>query len=294
MIVKQLIKTKIMSSPKGLSTSMQQFIDDPVKLIIIPITSKKSFVYFKHSLNMINKENVFIRNEIKISIKFAQLWSNVDKSDKPLNKKIVRLINSLLDKTHWFENSLKTIPSKLHILKLVAMPNDIKKLTYNEYLSSSENLVLKPIHIYYPDNIIPRSLLTNHLNQLIEQGKYHKKHLWYNLAGIPFTLPLAVIPIVPNIPGFYLAYRAYSNWKAYLGSNHLQDILTNSLQQINFVNLEPYSCLFQKKTDTVSETEEMIVDQELLNQILDKLEIHEIKMDLEKAIRQERKRLICD
>jgi hypothetical protein len=53
----------------------------------------------------------------------------------------------------------------------------------------------------------------------------HRKYLYQSLIILPFTAPIALIPIVPNLPGFYCAYRAWSNWKAGIGAKTLQDLL---------------------------------------------------------------------
>ena len=42
---------------------------------------------------------------------------------------------------------------------------------------------------------------------------------------IPISLPFALVPIVPNVPGFYIAYRLYCNVKALLGVKHLDYLL---------------------------------------------------------------------
>lgn len=38
---------------------------------------------------------------------------------------------------------------------------------------------------------------------------------------LPFTLPVAALPVLPNLPGFYVAFRAYSHWKALQGATWL-------------------------------------------------------------------------
>ena len=38
---------------------------------------------------------------------------------------------------------------------------------------------------------------------------------------MPFTIPFALIPVIPNLPFFYLCWRAFSHWKAYKASDYL-------------------------------------------------------------------------
>ena len=41
---------------------------------------------------------------------------------------------------------------------------------------------------------------------------HHRKYLIWCIVGMPFTAPFALIPVVPNLPFFYLVWRAYSHW----------------------------------------------------------------------------------
>lgn len=46
---------------------------------------------------------------------------------------------------------------------------------------------------------------------------------------MPLSAPFILVPVIPNIPFFYLVFRAYSHWKALSGSKHLEFILQNKL-----------------------------------------------------------------
>ena len=62
------------------------------------------------------------------------------------------------------------------------------------------------------------NLLQAHLAHRIP---YHKSLLIRSLILLPLTLPVAALPIIPNLPGFYVAFRAYSHWKALQGARFL-------------------------------------------------------------------------
>jgi hypothetical protein len=62
------------------------------------------------------------------------------------------------------------------------------------------------------------ALLRAHLSERIP---YHKRYLIRSLILLPFTLPVAALPVLPNLPGFYVAFRAYSHWKALQGATWL-------------------------------------------------------------------------
>lgn len=42
---------------------------------------------------------------------------------------------------------------------------------------------------------------------------------------MPFTIPFALIPVVPNLPFFYLVWRSYSHWRAFQSSKYLATLL---------------------------------------------------------------------
>ncbi|KAI9739139.1 MAG: hypothetical protein M1834_007352 [Cirrosporium novae-zelandiae] len=61
----------------------------------------------------------------------------------------------------------------------------------------------------------------------------HRKRMWGCLIGLPFTLPVGILPIIPNIPGFYLTFRAWSHYRALRGSQHLEFLLNENLTYLS-------------------------------------------------------------
>ncbi|KAG0219331.1 hypothetical protein BGX31_011349 [Mortierella sp. GBA43] len=56
---------------------------------------------------------------------------------------------------------------------------------------------------------------------------YHRKYAMYSSGWIPVTSLFVVVPLVPNIPLFYNAFRLWSHWKAYHGAKHLETLIKN-------------------------------------------------------------------
>jgi len=46
---------------------------------------------------------------------------------------------------------------------------------------------------------------------------------------MPFTIPFGLIPVIPNIPFFYLVFRCWSHWRALKGSDHLDFLIDHRL-----------------------------------------------------------------
>jgi hypothetical protein len=51
----------------------------------------------------------------------------------------------------------------------------------------------------------------------------------WSIVGMPIVAPFAIVPVIPNIPFFYLLYRAFSHWKALSGAKHLEFLLSRNL-----------------------------------------------------------------
>ncbi|CAO1623209.1 unnamed protein product [Parajaminaea phylloscopi] len=82
------------------------------------------------------------------------------------------------------------------------------------------------ISLLYPPGLLkPESLLASLTKLTTHRTPHHRTRLAWCIAGMPLTIPFALIPIVPNLPFFYLVWRAYSHWKAYKASSYLSALL---------------------------------------------------------------------
>ncbi|QLL32378.1 hypothetical protein HG536_0C05470 [Torulaspora globosa] len=278
--------------------AFEQYLRDPVKMIVIPVTTERVFIYHKHTKDFLNEHSSLIRLEIWLTRKAGNIWSKLTASPKSYNKKIVAGVNRLLMNIPWTENSLKTIPGDNYLLKRVSKkegPDGEEgetKLTLKEYLSSKVPLRTKPLNVYYPGKIIAESAVTAELRTLCEQGlQYHRKQALLCLLGLPLTIPIILIPIIPNVPGFYLTYRAYCNLKAYLGAKHLKRIMDTHTPELRFKDLEAYDKIWTGASNCTTQKERLLLNEQNLPELLELLEIPEMKFDLHKAVQQETARL---
>ncbi|KAH3902703.1 Mrx19p SCDLUD_000287 [Saccharomycodes ludwigii] len=282
------------------NNSIKKYLNEPIKLIVVPISKDKIFLYYKHADSFLNINSKLIKYETILTKKATKFWNNMEKSSKNINRKIVGTVNRLLNRINWTENSLITIPSESYILKRVSSTENNMKITLQEYLrlkkqSTSANvattteLKLNPIKVYYPGSLITPKQIVKDCNELWKDGlKQHQKNIITCLITLPLTLPLAILPIIPNIPGFYLLYRLYCNVKAYLGAKHLKTMCNEQNGfRFKFVDLKEYSAIFNE-SEHLQKKNFKLLDEETLARIVDKLEVQEIKGQLTKAIRQEK------
>lgn len=292
-------------NPRVKTVKSIDFLNESIKLFIIPLHKDKSFVYLKHDETLLNKKSKLIKYEKWTIEKSTSLWNKMSKSPNRLNQKIVALVKSYLDHIPWQENSLMTIPGEHYIAKRILKttdkitpisdtpeieqkdPNKIDTIvTKTEFEKLESKPTLKPINVYYMEDLSSLQQVKSQLEQLCEWGiKYHFRECIKCIIGLPFTIPLILIPIIPNVPGFYLLYRAYCNIKAYFGAKHLQKLIKDDL--LAYKGISNGDVIPMDKSQKGNE-----ISSEQLNVIVNKLDIVELKPVLERALNQEkRKRL---
>lgn len=272
--------------------SLQQYTNEPVKLIAIPITKNKTYIYFKHLDHFTNKKSKLIQLEQNVVAKCSAVWEKMKKSPQRINIKIVTFINKYMNQIPWQEKSLRSIPGEHYIMKRIKVGKPyglkagqaVKMITARQYKKANPQPEVIPIAVYYPTDITKKSRLLSQLNELSRWGlKYHLKEIYKCLILLPLTIPLALIPIVPNIPGFYLIYRIYCNMKAYLGARHLQQILKDNL--LEFKELQEYNGIFSDSPDLTKAK---------IDQITRLLNVDEINSHLKNSLLQESETLDKD
>jgi hypothetical protein len=117
-----------------------------------------------------------------------------------------------------------------------------------------------------------------------------------------YTL-LTIAISIPNLPFFYLCYRAYSNYKALAGSKHVEFLVDKQLvtpkpsailDQLYSTGKQPF------QTDAVSASaqvpgsdlpEQMILHKSICKPIATELGVPELEVELDRAIWQVEKEL---
>ncbi|KAI1305585.1 hypothetical protein EDD11_004899 [Mortierella claussenii] len=109
----------------------------------------------------------------------------------------------MLEKIEYKETFFKEIPAKDDVAKTGMVP-----FLYPSKISESQ------VHAEF--------------KALIEQRiPYHRKYMIYSAMWVPVTSLFTIVPLIPNIPFFYNAFRLWSHWKAYQGAKHLDVLVKN-------------------------------------------------------------------
>ncbi|KTW32403.1 uncharacterized protein T551_00493 [Pneumocystis jirovecii RU7] len=178
-----------------------------MKFYIIPITKKRHFLYCCQK-SVISNLSLIDRFANKVN----NIWGKWGNSETKWKKKLVKIGNQMIDRLPYEEWTLKNVPSHEKMHEIYKMKGIQNKVT-----------------VHYPTSFGPEKVIFTISDLVKRKIMFHKRRMIFSIIGAPFTLPVALIPIIPNIPGFYLLFRAYSHWKAFHGAQHLDYLLKNNL-----------------------------------------------------------------
>ncbi|KAI6114375.1 mitochondrial K+-H+ exchange-related-domain-containing protein, partial [Pisolithus sp. B1] len=75
----------------------------------------------------------------------------------------------------------------------------------------------------------------SHLRMLLDsRGPRHRRGFYLWMLISPLTIPFTIIPVIPNIPFFFCAWRSWSHYRAYKSSQYLSSLIDQG-----FVHPEP-------------------------------------------------------
>lgn len=101
---------------------------------------------------------------------------------------------------------------------------------------------------------------------------------------------------IPNLPFFYLVYRAWSHWRALSGGKHVQWLIDNKLLQLapskELDKLYIKDCIeIPLAHEEPSGEEEMLLTQKQAREVAETLDLPTVEIELERAIWQVEKSL---
>lgn len=284
-------------------------------VICIPITTHKSYIYCNHQSSLLDASQrktvpQIVRVENKIVGLATKAWNKLVSSEMSINKRIVELVRKLLNTIPYNESSLRSFPSKKAMIREInhehfsELPRHI---VTSEVESGTYSLdQLKPIPVIHPRFQDQQAILDQLHDARDNFGAFHRKWAVLCGIGIPLTLPLALVPLVPNVPCFYLCYRLYCHVKALMGVHNLGYLLectkddssvenTTHLTFVANADLDvPFlaDATFAKvRAQDSHENERILVSTETIDRLVDSLDLQHLREELHKALTQESARL---
>ncbi|EXJ95132.1 hypothetical protein A1O1_00251 [Capronia coronata CBS 617.96] len=183
-----------------------------MRIFVLPLTTRQALIYCQRA-----EQNVTGKSSIadRVTSKAAQIWAGWEAADKGWKKQIVKYGNQGLQRIPYQEWALKSFPPS------------------NPKLQAEEMAAGKKYDVIYPGNVMRKDDVPKVMGRLARERKQlHWNRFVGSMIAMPFTIPFALVPIVPNIPFFYAAYRCWSHWRALKGSDHLDFILDHRLYRL--------------------------------------------------------------
>lgn len=178
-----------------------------MKLLVLPLRTLSSKEVFLYGEALKASADVSPTIPDKIVNKASSTWASWEKADSGWKKKLVTWGNKAISKIDYREHSLKSIMSESSF-----------KRYYPDALT-------RKVHLSHP-KALKQELVASELVKLAREGiPRHRQKFLYSFIAMPFTAPFMLIPVVPNIPFFYVAFRAWSHYRAMEGSKHLKLLL---------------------------------------------------------------------
>ncbi|OAA68437.1 hypothetical protein SPI_00632 [Niveomyces insectorum RCEF 264] len=204
-----------------------------MRLFLLPVSTRRTLLYCERLGDLSGQQQTLMD---KAQTRAARLWANWEK--KPAGswqQRVVTYGNAGLRRIALEEWGLKSVPSLSSRRRAEAAAAAAAAST-----AQSQDEVgsgpLKPngaptaslVEVVYPPSVISSEDAPRVLRRLgTEREALHRQRLIWCFVGMPITAPIAIIPLVPNLPFFYLVYRAWSHWRALSGGKHIQHLLEN-------------------------------------------------------------------
>jgi hypothetical protein len=101
-----------------------------------------------------------------------------EESEGGWKRKVVKYGNKIFERIPFEEWGLKSIP-----------PLSARR-------KADEMQGREKVEVIYPDNVIEKGIVADVLRKLAtERQTLHRKRMWWSIIGMPFTLPVGLIPM---------------------------------------------------------------------------------------------------
>ncbi|KAL2255482.1 hypothetical protein VTK26DRAFT_3265 [Humicola hyalothermophila] len=180
-----------------------------MRLYLLPISTRRTLLYCQ-KLNAPAAEQQTWSDWLQA--KAARTWSGWEQKESGWQKSVATYGNRALRRIPYQEWGLKSVPPLSQRRRQVELKGN------------------GMVEVVYPKSLLAMDSVPKLLHTLsTEREALHKSRLFWCFVGMPITAPIALIPVIPNLPFFYLVYRAWSHWRALQGGKHIQFLVKNNL-----------------------------------------------------------------
>ncbi|KAK0627818.1 mitochondrial K+-H+ exchange-related-domain-containing protein [Immersiella caudata] len=180
-----------------------------MRIYLLPISTRRTLLYCQKIDAPASQKQTW---GDWVQSKAARTWADWEKKEKGWQKKVVNYGNYAFRRIPYEEWGLKSVPPLSQRRKEVE-------------LNGSEK-----VEVVYPKSLLAMDKIPKILHTLAtEREALHRKRLMLCFVGMPLTIPVGILPVIPNLPFFYLCYRAWSHYRALAGGKHIQFLLQKNL-----------------------------------------------------------------
>ncbi|KAK5138472.1 hypothetical protein LTR08_000058 [Meristemomyces frigidus] len=184
-----------------------------MRLFLLPISTRRTLIYSERVQEAVHGAKQSYSD--RIINKASQTWADWEKAEKGWQKKLTVYGNKALSRIAFEEWGLKSIPP--------ATKTKLEEIDQGKH----------KFECLYPGAFMKSSNVSEVLKKLAtERQALHKRGLIQSLVCMPIVAPFALVPVVPNIPFFYLVFRAWSHYRALYGGRLLEHVMKKNLVQI--------------------------------------------------------------
>lgn len=249
-----------------------------MRLYLLPVSTRRTLLYAQR-LGVTTKSSDTSYAD-RGAAWAAKKWAEWESKDRGWQKKLVEYGNHAFRRIPYEEWGLKSVPP-------------LSTRRRDDELRGKDK-----VELVFPQAVIPQHKAESVLRTLAtERQSLHRQRLIWCCIGMPITIPFALVPVIPNIPFFYLLYRAWSHWRALVGGKHIQWLVENKL-----VMPSPSKDLdrlyaggnAQSTVEEVDGKEHTLLSQKHVPVLAETVDIPALQIEMERAIWQVEKALSAD
>lgn len=178
-----------------------------MRLFLLPISTRRSLIYCQRLNNQLSSEITFAD---KVTTRASNTWLRWERAERGWQKKITLYGNKLFERIPHEEWGLKSIPP-------------LSSRRKDEELKGK-----KQVEVVFPGSLIGEEKVKTALQAFAGEKRqgFHTKWMWASIIAMPFSAPLALIPVYGVPPNWtcrqslmnleYLIFRS-SIWFSGLG-----------------------------------------------------------------------------
>ena len=150
--------------------------DLAMRLFLLPISTRRALLYAQR-LNPEASANASLLD--RVTGKAATTWTSWERADAGWKKTVVGWGNAAFARIPYQEWGLKSVPRL--------------RPRRDEHRSSAGKDI--KVALAYPERLVEEPRVVEEVQKLGERGGYHRQWMGWSLVGIPFTAPVALVPM---------------------------------------------------------------------------------------------------